>query len=176
MSKQQKPAAKRRKSDDTTSTTESFTTGQHPPQPSPPQYYTSPQNYPVQYATHAAYPFGSTQQQAYHPSPHSRYGSMPPPGYPSLPQMAQGSAHNIVAPVNSLVTPDSQQVSSSAAAFASPPSSLRRQPFHAAERGAFQESGKPTNPPCKYFFSFSHLEVYFPFDMFEIVVLKGILI
>jgi hypothetical protein len=177
MSGEQAPATKRRKSSESTSTA---TSGDpHPPLPSPPTYYQSPQHHVAQYPAHRAYEFAPPQHQLYRSSPPPHYSGMPPSGYPTIPPQHHGSTHGTVHHVatssNSLVTPDSQQVASSAAAFASPPSSLRRQPFSSVDRGTTTTgSGKSFNRQCKFIHLLCwYLVVTFPFVQFKIGYLEG---
>jgi hypothetical protein len=152
MSAKQPPVAKKRKANEDVETEatidESSRQQYHPPLPSPPQYYASPQQYSAPYGHQGGYPYAPSQQYPYHPSPPQSYGTMPASGYPTIPPLHHGTLHHQIPESNSFVTPDTQQVSSSPA-YASPPSSLRRHPVTASDRGTFTTSGKPSNRPCK---------------------------
>lgn len=162
MSSQKPSVAKKRKSSEVhaseTTTTAELTNQPHQSTlPSPSHFYASPQRYTAQFAHHGGYPYGNTQQYPYHPSPPHGYGNVPTMGYPTgAPQHhpIHATAHHHHPPSsNSFVTPETQQTLS---AFASPPSSLRRQPLGSTERGATTTgttslpSGKKSNRACKF--------------------------
>jgi hypothetical protein len=175
MSTQQPSTKKKRKSNEVVATEINSVAGSAniPYQTS--QYYASPQNYAPQYSHHGSYPYPTTHQYPYHPSP-LEYGKMPPSGYPTSHQMhhaaMHGAAYHAPPPSNSLVSPETQQ-SSSSPAFASPPSSLRRHHLDVAEKGSSTTVRGKKNRSGMFIHFLLKWCLFFPFMIFEFILFRA---